>query len=128
MPNGDEMGSDFWWEQVTATERHLVPQAGAGWAILKGKPFEKVTREDLVKATCSADKLPGTLLVSDAIVALRTRDGKVAKAKVVRYRELHDFSFAEARHLSPAWIQLALQQPNSKEYHLEVKWVLYGKR
>src|SRR4051794_23779537 len=46
---GDLQKADFWWEQVDATERNLVPLGGAGWALLKDKPFEKITAEDLAK-------------------------------------------------------------------------------
>ena len=56
-------GGDVWWEQVSDTERNLVPRGGAGWAIVKGKPFEKVGLEDLKKASYSKDKLPGTVSV-----------------------------------------------------------------
>jgi hypothetical protein len=122
---GGAEGADFWWEQVTDKERHLVPQSGAGWAIIRGKPFEKVTFEDLAKTTYSADKLAGPLLVPDTVVAVRTGDGKFAKMKVVRYRELHDLSFPEVRHLRAEWIRFALRKPNIQEYHLEVSWVLY---
>jgi hypothetical protein len=122
---GDNDRADFWWEQVTERERRLVPQGGAGWAILRDRPFEKLTRQDLVKANYSTDKLTGTLLTPDTVVAVRTADGKFAKMRVVRYRELHDFSFPEVRHLKAEWIRFALQQPNVKEYHLEVDWVLY---
>jgi hypothetical protein len=126
---GDKLGgndrADFWWEQVTDTKRQLVPHGGAGWAILRGKPFEKITRQDLAKIDYSTAKLPGALLVPQTVVAVRTADAKFAKMQVVRYRDLHDFSFPEARHLKAEWIRFALQRPNIKDYHLEVSWVLY---
>jgi hypothetical protein len=120
--------SDVWWEQVSGTERNLVPLGGAAWAVLKGKPFEKVRREDLAGAAYSNGKLSGALLRPGTVVALRTRDGKYAKLKVVRYRALHDFSFPEARHLPDRWRRFALRRPDVKEYHLEVSWVLYADR
>src|SRR5262245_1991941 len=49
---GDSFGGgsgDFFWEQVSATERQLVPHEGAGWAVLKDMPFEKINRADLAK-------------------------------------------------------------------------------
>jgi hypothetical protein len=58
-------------------------------------------------------------------VAVRTRDGKFAKLEVVGRRELHDFSFPEAKYLDPAMRAFLLSRPNVKEYHLEVRWVLY---
>ena len=118
-------GGDFWWEQVNDRERYLVPRGGAGWAVLSAKEFERVTRDDLAKAAYAADRLSGAVLVPGTVVAVRTADGKLAKLKVVRYRELHDFTFPEASHLSPAWRALVLQKPNTLEYHLEVSWVVY---
>jgi hypothetical protein len=119
-------GGDVWWEQVTETERNLVFRGGAGWAIVKGKAFEKVGVADLRKAIYSREKLPGTSLRPGTVVAIRTRTGGYAKVKVVRYRELHDTSFPEARHLRPEWIRFARTRPNTREYHLEVQWVLFG--
>jgi hypothetical protein len=117
--------ADLFWQQVSATERNLVPQGGAGWAIVQGRPFEKITLADLKKAEYSTGKLPGSSLRPGTVVALRTRGGKLARLKVVGYRALHDTSFPEARHLSPAWVRFAQGQPNTQEYHLEVDWVLY---
>jgi hypothetical protein len=122
---GGNDGADFWWEQLTNTERQLVPKGGAGWAIIQCKAFEKVTRDDLAKMDFSTDKLSGKFLAPGTAVAIRTGDGKFAKLQVIRYRELHDFSFPEAKHLTPDWIKFVLGQPNIKEYHLEVNWVLY---
>jgi hypothetical protein len=122
---GGKQGADFQWQRATETEANLVPQGGAGWAIIKEKAFDKVTREDLAKADYSTEKLAGTQLTPDTVVAVRTSDGKFAKLRVVGYRELHDVTFPEAKHLSPAWVQAALQRDNIKEYHLEVNWVLY---
>ena len=64
---------------------------------------------------------PGT------VVALRTNEGNFAKLKVVMYRELHDFSFPEAKLLDAEWKAFVLKRPNTKNYHLEVEWVLYRK-
>jgi hypothetical protein len=116
--------SDFWWEQVSEKERDLVPQGGAGWAIVE-KAFEKITRDDLAQIEYSTGKLPGSSLAVGTVVAVRTADGKFAKLKVVGYRGSHDTSFPEAKNLSPAWIAFARGRPNTPEYHLEVNWVLY---
>jgi len=122
---GGLTGTDVWWEQVSDTERNLVPQGKAGWAVLRNKPFEKVGPDDLRKASYSTGRLPGSSLRPGTVVALRTSDGRFAKLKVVGYRDLHDTSFPEARHLSPEWVRLARGKPNVKEYHLEVSWVLF---
>jgi hypothetical protein len=122
---GGDPKADFWWQQVNDKERFLVPMGGAQWAILKGKAFAKVTAADLGNAAYSGEKLPGKLLTPGVVVVVRTAGGKVAKLEVLRYRELHDFAFPEAKHLTPAWRAFALTRPNTKEYHLEVRWVLY---
>jgi hypothetical protein len=118
--------ADVWWEQASDTERCLVPLGGAAWAVLKGRPFEKVSREDLAGAAYSRGRLSGALLRPGTVVALRTRDGEYAKLKVVRYRALHDFSFPEAGRLPERWRRFVLRRPDVKEYHLEVSWVLYA--
>jgi hypothetical protein len=118
-------GADLFWQQVSDTERNLVPLGGAGWALLEGKPFEKVALKDLKKASYSTGKLFGSSLRPGTIVALRTRDGHFAKLKVVGYRALHDTSFPEAKHLPPGWVQFVRSRPNVKEYHLEVDWALF---
>jgi hypothetical protein len=51
----------------------------------------------------------------------------VMTSKVVRYRDLHDFSFPEANLLDAGWREFALKHPNTNNYHLEVEWVLYRK-
>jgi hypothetical protein len=117
--------ADVWWEQVSDSERNLVPQGRAGWALLRSKPFEKVGPEDLRKASYSTGKLSGSSLRPGTVVALRTRDGQYAKLKVVGYRDLHDTNFPQAKHLRPEWIRFARSQPIVKEYHLEVDWVLF---
>jgi hypothetical protein len=126
---GNKLGglgtADVWWQQVSDTERNLVPLGGAAWALVEGEAFEKVSREDLARARYATGKLPGASLKPGTVVALRTRGGKLAKLKVVRYRALHDFSFPEAKHLSPAWRAFVLGKPDRKDYHLEVEWALY---
>jgi hypothetical protein len=122
---GSSTGSDLFWQQVNDTERNLVPLVGAGWALIKDKAYEKIDREDLKKARYSTGKLSGQALRPGTVLAIRTRDGRFAKMKVVRYRDLHDTSFPEARHLPPEWVQMARSRPNTKEYHLELDWVLF---
>jgi hypothetical protein len=117
--------ADLFWEQVSGSERNLVPRGGAAWAVLKGKPFEKVGPADLRKAAYSREKLPGSSLRPGTVLALRTGGGKLAKLKVVGYRALHDTSFPEARHLSPAWVRFARGRPDVQEYHLELDWALF---
>ena len=119
--------ADLFWEQVTKTEQNLVPQNGAGLAVLKKQAFDKVTRGDLAGLKYSTKKIPGTDLTPGTVLALRTAEGNLAKLKVVGRRALHDFTFPEARHLKENFRAFVLQQPDQKDYHLEVEWVLYQK-
>jgi hypothetical protein len=71
------------------------------------------------------DRLPNTVLKPNAVVALRTVEGNLAKLKVIGYRDSHDFSFDEAK-LIPIG-HLTRTRPNVPKRHLEVAWVLYEK-
>jgi len=119
--------ADIWWEQVTDQQQFLVPKGRAGLALIEKKAFEKISRGDLANLKYSDQKLANNMLTPGAVLAIRTNDGNFAKLKVVGYRELHDFSFPEAKLLREDWKQFVLQKPNTKNYHLEVEWVLYRK-
>jgi hypothetical protein len=121
-------GVDVQWKEDTATEQFLVPLNGAGLIVLdKKKAFDKITRQDLAGLKYSDKKLANDALAPGTVVALRTNEGNFAKLKVVKYRELHDFSFPEAKLLNEKIREFFLKQPNRKMYHIEVEWVLYRK-
>jgi hypothetical protein len=126
---GNQIGAaptaDFHWERESDTEGLLIPQKGAGWAILAGRPFGKVGLGELRKATYSSDKLSSASLRPGTVLSLRTQDGRFARVKVVGYRRLHDTSFPEATLLGPGWIRFAQARRDVKEYHLEVDWALF---
>jgi hypothetical protein len=124
---GDEKGVDVKWEHATAKEQFLVPLNGAGLVVLDRKEFDKITREDLAALKYSDKKLAYDSLAPGTVVALRTNEGNFAKLKVVKYRELHDFSFPEAKLLDEKMRDFLLKHPNTKNYHIEVEWVLYRK-
>jgi hypothetical protein len=125
---GNKKGADVWWEQVTDKERFLVPQNGAGLIVVLGKKaFDKITQVDLAALSYSDKKLASDSLAPGTVVALRTTEGNLAKLKVVKYRELHDFSFPEAKLLDEKTRAFFLKHPNRKNYHIEVEWVLYRK-
>ena len=124
---GGREDADVFWEQVTDKEQFLVPKGQAGLMVLEKKGFEKVTPEDLKGLKYSDKPLANTSLTPGTVFALRTNQGNFAKLKVVQYRELHDFSFPEANLLEPRWREFVLQKPNTKNYHLEVEWILYRK-
>ncbi|HEY7425339.1 MAG TPA: hypothetical protein VH682_13995, partial [Gemmataceae bacterium] len=124
---GGKKEVDVWWEQVTNKEQFLVPRNGAGLIVLDKKAFDKITREDLRNLKYSNERLANDSLAPGTVVALRTNEGNFAKLKVVKYRELHDFSFSEAKLLRAEWRAFVLKKPNMKNYHLEVEWALYRK-
>jgi hypothetical protein len=124
---GGKEDADVFWEQVTDNEQFLVPRGQAGLAVLDKKSFAKISREDLRDLDYSNKKLANTSLAPGTVLALRTNEGNFAKLRVVKYRELHDFSFPEAKLLDAKWREFVLQKPNTKNYHLEVEWVLYRK-
>ena len=125
---GGDKGVDVQWQQATATEQFWVPLNGAGLIVFdKKKAFDKITRQDLAELKYSDKKLANDALTPGTVVALRTSEGNFAKLKVVKYRELHDFSFPEAKLLKEEIREFFLKQPNTKNYHIEVEWVLYKK-
>ena len=124
---GNTKRADVWWEQVNDKDQFLVPQNGAGLVVLGRKDFDKITQEDLGALKYSDKKVANESLAPDTVVALRTKEGDFAKLKIIRYRELHDFSFPEAMLLDAKRRASFLKQPNRKSYHLEVEWVLYRK-
>jgi len=123
---GDTNGTDVWWAHETEKESFLVPQNGAGLVVLGKKEFDKITRENLAALKYSDEKLAKELLSPGTVVAMRTNEGNFAKLKVVKYRELHDFSFPDAKFLEKGMKERFLKEPN-RNYHIEVKWVLYLK-
>ena len=124
---GGKEGHDVIWQQATEKEQFLVPVGQAGLAILEKKSFDEITSKDLKGLKYSDNKIANDSLTPGTVLALRTNEGNFAKLKVVKYRELHDFSFPEAKLLDPKWKEFVLQKPNKKNYHLEVEWVLYPK-
>jgi hypothetical protein len=125
---GGKKGVDVRWQQATATAQFLVPLNGAGLIVLdKKKAFDKITRQDLAALKYSDKKLANDALAPGTVVALRTNEGNFAKFKVVKYRASHDFSFPEAMLLKERAREFFLKQPNRKNYHIEVEWVLYRK-
>lgn len=104
-----------------------MPQNRAGLVVLGEKAFDEITREDLATQKYSREKVSNESLAPGTVVALQTDMGNIAKLKVVKYRELHDFSFPEAQLLAAEWRAFALKKPNTKNYHIEVEWVLYRK-
>jgi hypothetical protein len=121
---GERSGADFWWEQVTETNRYLVPLNGAKAAIVEGQKFERIDSDYVRRVALSQEKIAGGALQPGAIVVFRTARGRAGKLQVVGYKALHDFDFPEAASLTEAWKQFALSKPNIFLYHLQVRWTL----
>ena len=121
----DRQDADFWWEQVSGTEKYLVPLNGAKATIVQGQDFERIDAGYIRKIALSQEKLRGDALKPGVIVAFRTAEGGVGKLQVLGYKALHDFDFPEAASLTEAWKQFALSQPNIPRYHLQVRWTLF---
>jgi hypothetical protein len=124
---GAKEDADVYWEQATAQDQYLVPKGQAGLAVIDNKSFDKITREDLKSLKYSDKKLSNLSLTPGTVLALRTNQGNFAKLRVVKYRQLHDFTFPEAKLLDKQWKEHVLEDQNRKNYHLEVEWVLYSK-
>jgi hypothetical protein len=123
-----EKRADVWWAHETEKKSFLVPQNGAGLVVLGKKAFDKITRENLAALKYSDKKLAKQLLSPGTVVAMRTNEGNFAKLKVLKYRDLHDFSFPDAKFLEKETKERFLkEEPNIRNYHIEVKWVLYWK-
>ena len=121
---GDHSHADFWWDQVTDTERYLVPLNGATAAIVKRPQYEKIDADYVRRAALSQGRLAGGDLKPGATIVFRTADGRHGKLRVVGYKALHDFDFPEAAHLSEDWKTFVLGKPNTPQYHLQVRWTL----
>lgn len=90
--DGSSPGADLWWEQVSATERYLVPKNGAEFALLSGATFESLDLSDLQAATYSTDRLSasdtGAVIDAGSIVAVHTTEGSYAKLLVTGFQPL----------------------------------------
>src|SRR5262249_23805039 len=119
----DPKGPDVWWQR-SGGQGYLVPRGKAGLAVVADKAFDKLTREDLAALKYTPDKIAGKTLTPGTVLALQTNQGNFAKLKVVGYRDSDDFSFPEAKFLSEDRRERLKKNP-TKDYHLEVEWVLY---
>ncbi len=145
--------SDFFWEQIDATNRNLVPKNGAVAAVAAAKDFDGVDESFARRQQLSSAKISGSdrnaELMPGSIVVFRTSQGRYGKLQVIRFRAIDDFGFPEASRLSQQWRDFAttefkLKPPRGnvveeivfrvkrlfrrdfpRNYHLEVKWQLF---
>jgi len=117
-------GADLRWESNLKLKMlHAVNGAKIG--IVVGKPFDKLTLEDLKKFNFRDEKVARAGLNPGAVLAVRTADGNLAKLRIVGYRAKHDFGFEEAGSLTPYLAAFYIRSPNVNEMHLEIEWVIY---
>jgi hypothetical protein len=76
----DRQDADFWWEQVSGTEKYLVPLNGAKATIVQGQDFERIDAGYIRKIALSQEKLRGDALKPGVIVAFRTAEGGEASS------------------------------------------------
>jgi hypothetical protein len=81
---------DIWWEQVTATERKMVPQGTAELVNLGVVNFNSVTPASLQSYNYTATPINGNADASNKLVAgnvfcVKTREGNYCKIQVLTY-------------------------------------------
>lgn len=81
---------DIWWEQMTATERKMVPQGTAEIVNLGAVNFNSVTPASLQSYDYTTTPINGNNDASNKLVAgdvfcVKTREGNYCKLKVVTY-------------------------------------------
>jgi uncharacterized RDD family membrane protein YckC len=122
-------GSDIWWQHQTATERYLSPTSGALMARLEAGSYELASAAELAQAKFASQGLvgsdSGSQLQPGAVIALRSSEGNLAKLRVVRLRNSHDFSFAGNEGLRDEWKAFVRSRPDMPNYHIELEYVLY---
>jgi len=92
---------DLWWEQMTATNRQMVPQGGAKIVNLGKVSFTSVTPAAMQSYTYTTNPIPANndatnKLVNGDVFCVQTREGNYCKIQVVNY-----------------------------DYNLTIKWVTY---
>lgn len=121
--------ADFRWEQVSPTERYLVPINGTEAALVKHRGYDEVDGVFLSRWHMPEEKISasgeGRELTAGAVVAFRTGQGTLGKLRVVRFRSLHDLAFPGADALGQEWRSAAADRPDIERYHLEIGWTLY---
>lgn len=116
---------DVWWQQVNKVDQFLVPKFRTSMAVIKDKSYELVDVDDLFGAEFAKRPIRNTLLTPGTVLAMKTTEGNFAKIKVIGYRDLHDFSFVDARFARESWKYFIWNSPNRPNYHLEIEWTLY---
>lgn len=112
--NADRPTVDLWWNHITASHRALVPRNGAGLAVVNGRRFEDVTKNDLKGLRYSTDWLAelsaNPTIQPGMILAVRTNEGAYVKLLITGFA--------------------SLDEPGGKidKYDLKLRYVVYGKQ
>jgi hypothetical protein len=90
LPGVIPPGADVWWEQMTATQRQMMPRNGAAIVNLGAADFGALTAPGLQALAYAATPIPGNddatnQLVTGDVFAVRTAEGNYAKVLVVAY-------------------------------------------
>ncbi|MEO8457945.1 MAG: hypothetical protein ABI559_09050 [Chloroflexota bacterium] len=81
---------DVFWNQISETERKLLPENNARFALISGQSFNALSFAYLYSRVYSSDAINGNNdatngLNAGALFAVQTSDGNYAKVKVVDY-------------------------------------------
>lgn len=122
--------SDFWWEQVSDTERFLTPMNATRAKLVRNINFDRINPAFIGEQHLTVEKISGAdeggLLTPGAVVVFRTTEGNLGKLQVEKYRAIHDFEFPEAANLTEKWRRYVLGLPNREMYHLQVRWHVFA--
>jgi hypothetical protein len=82
--------ADVWWDQITATERQLVPMNGARLCGMGQVAYDALGLSDLANLPFSTTPIPGNVSGSNALVdgsvfAVHTKLGNFVKVQVIHY-------------------------------------------
>lgn len=130
---------DLYWEQVTETERYLVPWNGAKMELIQDGDFDRIDADFIKNQNLSTEKISGSdeggQLNPGTIVVFETAEGNFGKLQVERYRSTYEIAFPEAhKHYTTYWKEAIRKNWNQlvgeelvdiEKYHLQVKWELF---
>lgn len=130
---------DLYWEQVSVTERYLIPWNGAKAKLIQDGDFDSIDAAFIKNQNLSTEKISGSdegvQLNPGTIVVFETAEGNFGKFQVEQYVSTYDITFPEAeKHYTTYWKEatrknwnnvVAVGQDIIEKYHLRVKWELF---
>lgn len=98
----NDAGADVWWQQMTTTERQLVPHNGAQFHYLGSVSYSGLSAAELAALPYSSDPIAanvgaGNLLYDGAVFAIRTTAGHYTKVQITNYDYNLQFRFRTYR-------------------------------